>query len=172
MPSEPTRQAAEPKGPEPSLTISLKAVPSKLQVSQDREIAFTRAILSMPHTGGLNQVIPHATLGQERGSIQDVSAALQKAGSAESTPPGGKTETEWDVYDLLLAAHPGVAGKVHLFGFKAVLNWWFTLDAWAEVHPTNGAAPYKTPVYRWKLRWSPATPALEEINLALETVAD
>jgi hypothetical protein len=170
MPPDPTRQDAGPKGPEPSLGISLKAVPSKLLVSKDREIAFTRAILSMPHTGGLIQVIPHATLGQERGSIQDVSAALQKAGSSESTPPGKKIE--WDVYDLLLAAHPGVAGKVHLFGFKAVLNWWFTLDAWAEVHPTKGAAPYKTPVYRWKLRWSPATPALEEINLALETVAD
>ena len=168
MPSEHTRQATEPKELEPSLTISLKAVPSKLQVSQDREISFTRAILSVSDTGGLIQVIPHATLGQERGSIQDVSAALQKAGS--STPTGEKLE--WDVYDLLLAAHPGVAGKVHLFGFKAVLNWWFTLDAWAEFYPADGAAPFKTPVYRWKLRWSPATPALEEINLALETVAD
>ena len=82
MPSEHTRQATEPKEREPSLTLSLKAVPSKLQVSQDREIAFTRAILSMPHTGGLIQVIPHVTLGQERGSIQDVSAALLKAVSA------------------------------------------------------------------------------------------
>ncbi len=168
MPSEHSKQATEPKELEPSLTISLKAVPSKLQVSKDREISFTRAILSVSDTGGLIQVIPHATLGQERGSIQDVSAALQKAGS--STPTGEKLE--WDVYDLLLAAHPGVAGKVHLFGFKAVLNWWFTLDAWAEFHPANGAAPFKTPVYRWKLRWTPATPALEEINLALETVAD
>jgi hypothetical protein len=170
MPSSPTRQAAEPKEQKPSLTISLKAVPSRLQISKDREISFTRAILSMPDTGGLTQVIPHATLGQERGSIQDVSAALQKAGSVGSTPPGEMIE--WDVYDLLLAAHPGVAGKVHLFGFKAVLNWWFTLDAWAEFHPANGAAPSKTPIYRWKLRWSPSTPALEEINLALETVAD
>jgi hypothetical protein len=170
MPSEHPRPIAEPKGQEPALTISLKAVPSKLQVSKDREIPFTRAILSVHSTGELLVVIPHATLGQERGSIQDVSAALQKAGSVGSTPPGEKIE--WDVYDLLLAAHPGVAGKVHLFGFKAVLNWWFTLDAWAEFHPANGAAPSKTPVYRWKLRWSPATPALEEIHLALETVAD
>ena len=156
MPSEHSKQATEPKELEPSLTISLKAVPSKLQVSKDREISFTRAILSVSDTGGLIQVIPHATLGQERGSIQDVSAALQKAGS--STPTGEKLE--WDVYDLLLAAHPGVAGKVHLFGFKAVLNWWFTLDAWAEFHPANGAAPFKTPVYRWKLRWSPGHPGL------------
>lgn len=167
MPSEQTRQAAEPQEQEPSLTISLKAIPSKLQVNKDREVSFTRAILSMSYPGGLIQVIPHATLGQERGSIQDVSAALQQGGS---TPSG--EQIEWDVYDLLLAAHPGVAGKVHLFGFKAVLNWWFTLDAWAEFHPADGVTPVKTPVYRWKLRWSPATPALEEINLALETLAD
>ena len=170
MPSEHPRPIAEPKEQEPALTISLKAVPSKLQVSKDREIPFTRAILSVQSTGELLEVIPHATLGQERGSTQDVSTVLQQTGITVPTPTGGKTE--WDLYDLLLAAHPGVAGKVHLFGFKAVLNWWFYLDAWAEFHPANGAAPSKTPVYRWKLRWSPTTPALEEINLALETVVD
>jgi hypothetical protein len=94
----------------------------------------------------------------------------EETGSASPAPTGEKIEG--DVYDLLLAAHPGVAGKIHLFGFKAILNWWFTLNAWAEFHPADGTAPLKTPVFHWKFRWSPATPALEEINLAIEAVAD
>jgi hypothetical protein len=150
------------------LEIALQAVPSKLQVTGGKEISFCRAILSIRNTGdtAVEGFVPHATLAQEGGSIQDVTEALLRSKTVASLLPGNAVE--WDVYDLLLAGHPGVASKVHLWGYKAILNWWYTLAVWAE----DAAAPLQPSVSRWKLRWITAKPTLEEIDLSIESVED
>jgi len=155
---------------ESGLEFSLRAVPSELRVTGGREIPFRRAILSMRNTGNasLSRIAPHATLTQEGGSVQDITDALTRAMTSESLPPGGTVE--WDVYDLLLAAHPGVASKVHLWGYKAMLNWWIDLAVWAEYLPVNVTAPLNTPISRWKLRWAPSHSSLEDIDVSMEVV--
>lgn len=154
------------------LTISLHAVPSKLEVSGGREIAFTRAVLSMVNTGpaALVSVVPHATFAQERGIVHDAAEAISRARIVESMQP--KEKVEWDVYDLLLAAHPGVASKVHLWGYKAVLDWWLDFVAWAEYRSPDVTAPRQTPKHQWRLRWSPAKSQADKIDLTLEVAKD
>ncbi len=154
-----------------SIEISLRAIPSKLRIRNDNEISFCRAMLSMRNAGqkALVGVVPHATLAQEdgAGSIHDGTEALSRIRTVDSIPSG--ETVEWDVYDLLLNAHPGVAGKVHLWGHKAVLNWWFELTVWAEYRTSGDAAPLKTPISRWKLRWTPLGTSSDEVDLSIET---
>jgi hypothetical protein len=170
----PDTKAAETKtkSQESCLEIFLQAVPSKFQVSGGREIAFTRAMLSMVNTGhvALIGVVPHATFAQERGIVHDATDALSRSKIVESIQPG--EAVKWDVYDLLLVAHPGVASKVHLWGYKAVLDWWLDFVAWAEYRTPDVAMPRQTPKHQWKLRWSPAKSQADEIDLALEVVKD
>jgi hypothetical protein len=160
----PTKQKSD-------MEISLQVVPSKLRIRGGKEISFRRANLSMRNAGqsALLAVVPHATLAQEggAGSVHDGTEALSRARTVESIPPG--EAVNWDVYDLLLDAHPGVAGKVHLWGHKAVLNWWFELAVWAEYRTADDAAPQKTPVSRWKLCWLPLETSSDEVDLAIKT---
>jgi hypothetical protein len=159
-------------GQELNLEISLQAVSSKLQVSGGREIPFSRAILSISNGGNtaVDGFVPHAALAQEGGSVQDITEALSRIKTAESIPPG---ETfNWDMYDLLLAEHPGVASKVHLWGFKAILNWWFDLTVWVEYQSSDMAAPVRTATSRWKFRWNPAKPPSEDVDLSIEVVVN
>jgi hypothetical protein len=170
----PDTKAAEAKmkSQESCLEISLKAVPSKLQVSGGREITFNRAMLSMVNTSHapLVGVVPHATFAQERGIVHDATEELSRSKIVESLQPGEKIK--WDVYDLLLVAHPGVASKVHLWGYKAVLDWWLDFVAWAEYRTPDVTVPQQTPKHQWKLRWSPAKSKADEIDLVLEVVKD
>lgn len=170
MNSDKTDQAETTNEQEPRLEISLREVPSKLQISGGREVPFTRAMLSMGNTGrmGLAGFIPHATLAQEGGIVYDVTDALSRSWKGDSLQPG--ETVAWDVYDLLLTEHAGVASKVHLWGYKAVVNWWFDLAVWADYRPSDSETPRSTPVYRWKLRWNPAGTAADEINLSVEVV--
>ncbi len=112
------------------LDISLQSVASHIRASDGREVPFTRAILTIRNMCGSEvvNVEPHATLGQEGGTVQDVTSSfLQSAYS--SIRPGGTAS--WDVFDLLIPAHPGAASKIHMFGYRAALNWRFELAAWA-----------------------------------------
>jgi hypothetical protein len=150
------------------LEISLRAVPSKHTAFGGKQIPFTKGILSIRNAGSKPVVglSPQATLAQEGGSVQDATKALAKDLAAGSIAPG---ETlEWNLYDVLLIAHPGIASKVHLFGYKAVLNWWFELAVWAEYRLEDEAPSLKTPVFRWKLRWSPASPPANAIEFSFE----
>jgi hypothetical protein len=158
------------KSQESGLKFSLRTVPSKLRVTGGREIPFKRVVLAMRNTGNaaIVRFVPHATLAQEGGSVHDITEALTRATPAEPLPPGGSIE--WDVYDLLLAAHPGVGSKVHLWGYKAMLNWWIDLSVWAEYLPSDNIAPLNTQISRWRLRWIPAHATLEEIDLSMEVV--
>ncbi len=172
MNSNGTDKDVTKKGQELNLKISLQAVSSKLHVTGGREIPFNRAMLSINNAGNTAVVgfVPHATLAQEGGSVQDISGALSRTKTVESLLPG---ETlEWDMYDLLLAEHPGVASKVHLWGYKAILNWWFDLTVWAEYRTSDMATPVRTVASRWKFRWSPAKPPLEDVYLSIEVVRD
>jgi hypothetical protein len=163
---------AKTKSEECCLEVSLQAVPSKLEVSGGREIAFTRAMLSMVNTGhaALVGVVPHATFAQERGIVHDATEALSRLKIVESIQP--KETVTWDVYDLLLVVHPGVASKVHLWGYKAVLDWWLDFVAWAEYRTPDVAVPHETPRHKWRLRWSPAKSQADAIDLALEVEKD
>jgi hypothetical protein len=153
------------------LDISLQSVTSHLKISDGREISFTRAILTIRNVcvEEAVEVVPHATLGQEGGTIQDVTNSLSLS-APSSIPPGGTIS--WDVYDLLLPAHPGTASKVHMFGYRAALNWRFDLAAWAQYRPAVSSKPLKTPVLRWSLRWSVADPATGAVALTIEEIKD
>lgn len=151
-----------------NLSLTLKTVPSVLRVTGGREIPFARAILSLRNAGGVTAaaVVPHATLSEERGLVHDATEALKRATPADSIEPGG--ELTWDVYDLLLAAHPGVASKVHLWGYKAALNWRIDFSAWVEYREPGAASPVRTAISRWTLCWRPAGSSAEDIELSIE----
>jgi hypothetical protein len=153
------------------LDISLQSVSSHLKASDGREIPFTRAILTIRNVcvAEAVEVVPHATLGQEGGTIQDVSSSLSLP-APSSIPPGGIIS--WDVYDLLLPAHPGTASKVHMFGYRAALNWRFDLAAWAQYRPSVSSEPLETPVLRWSLRWSVTDPTAGAVELTIEEIKD
>jgi hypothetical protein len=152
-----------------ALQFSIAAVPSVLRVAGSREIPFVRAILSLRNTGDAAAagVVPHATLSEERGLVHDATEVLKRTATADSIPPGG--ELRWDVYDVLLAAHAGVASKVHLWGYKAILNWWIDFSVWAE-YREEYATPAQTGISRWKLRWNPTGMSVEKIELSMEAV--
>jgi len=154
------------------LELSLQSVPQKLRVTGGAEISFSRAFLSIRNTGHAAVVgfVPHATFSQEGGSVQDVSEALSKSNSMDSIPPG--KAAAWDVYDLLLAGHPGVASKVHLWGYKAILNWQFNVAVWAEYKTSKSDLSLHTPVSRWTIRWTAAKTALDVVDLIIEAVND
>jgi hypothetical protein len=154
------------------LQFSITAVPSTLRVAGGREIPFVRAILSLCNSGDTMAagVIPHATLSEERGLVHDATEVLRHVVAADSIPPGG--EQQWDVFDVLLEAHKGVASKVHLWGYKAVLNWWIDFSAWAEYREEGGEMPFQTGVSRWKVSWKPAEPSSERIDLTIEIVGE
>ncbi len=165
------KERAQNGGSNPCLDISLQPVPSHLRASDGREIPFTKAILTIRNVCSeeVVSVVPHATLGQEGGTVQDVTSSLSHS-DPSSIPPGGAFS--WDVYDLLLPAHPGTASKVHMFGYRAALNWRFDLAAWAEYRPSASSEPLTTPVLRWSLRWSVADPSTGAVGLAIEAIKD
>ncbi len=149
------------------LDISLQSVASHIRASDGREIPFTRAILTIRNIcdSEVVDVVPHATLGQEGGTVQDVTSSFSQSAHS-SIPPGGAVD--WDVYDLLIPAHPGTASKIHMFGYRAALNWRFELAAWAEYRPSGSSIAIQTPVSRWALRWSVANPETKEVELTIE----
>ena len=149
------------------LDISLQSVDSSLRTHDGREIPFTRAILTVHNVcdSEVVSVEPHATLGQERGTVQDVTSAFSQT-AHPSIPPGGAAN--WDVYDLLIAAHPGAASKIHMFGHRAALDWRFDLAVWAEYRPLGSSASVQTPVSRWAFRWSVPNPVTGKVELTIE----
>ena len=151
----------------PCLLISLRSVASKIQASDGRDLPFSRAILTIRNICSAEVIdfMPHASLGQEGGTVQDVTHAFTRS-LAASIPAGGSAS--WDVYDLLLPAHPGTASKVHMFGYRAALNWRFDLAAWAEYRLSSTAGLVQTPVTRWTLRWSVPDPSTGAVALTIE----
>jgi hypothetical protein len=151
------------------LAVSLHPAASHIPASGGRDVAFTRAILGARNVcdAELTDVIPHATLGQEGGTVQDVSGAFSPL---QSIAPG--QSVSWDVYELLLPAHPGTASKLHMFGYRAALNWRFELAAWAEYRFAVSSTKGQTPVARWVLRWSVPDPSTGEVQLAIEPLKD
>jgi hypothetical protein len=152
---------------EDCLDISLQPDASHIRASDGREIPFARAILTIRNICNteLVNVVPHATLGQEGGTVQDVTSSLSHTASSTISPQG---TASWDVYDLLLPAHPGTASKVHMFGYRAALNWRFELAAWAEYSVSGSSAPVQVPVLRWALRWSVKDAATGAVDVSIE----
>jgi len=152
------------------LTISLEPAGSNLRASDGREVPFTRAVVSIHNTctAELINLSPHATLGQEGGTVQDVTHVL--SGLPERFPSG--KAVSWDVYDILLPAHPGTASKVHMFGYRAALNWRFDLAVWAEYRLSADSPPVRTSLSRWVLRWSVPDPSTGAVVLTIEEGKD
>lgn len=147
------------------LEFSLRAEASRIRLADGRDLPFARAILTL-HSNCETEVTDlavHASLGQEGGTVQDVSHALA---AAPALPAGGLLQ--WDVYDSLLFAHPGIAGKVHMFGHRAVLNWIFDLAVQAEYRLPGSSGPPRTAGARWTLRWSVADAATGAVALGIE----
>jgi hypothetical protein len=166
MPDTVERNAAT-EGRDGCLDISLQPAASHIRASDGREIPFARAILTIRNVCNteLVDVVPHATLGQEGGTVQDVTSSLSHTASSTISPKG---TASWDVYDLLLPAHPGTASKVHMFGYRAALNWRFELTAWAEYRVSGSSAPVQVPVSRWALRWSVKDAAAGVVDVSIE----
>ena len=155
---------------EQCLVISLQAVDSRLSASNGKEISFTRAVLTVHNACSAELIIvPHATLGQEGGTVQDVSGAFP--GNAGVSVPSGGT-VSGDVYDLLLPAHPGSASKVHMFGYRAVLNWRFDLAVWAEYRRSADSRSVRTSASKWTLRWSVPDASTGAVALSIEEGKD
>jgi hypothetical protein len=155
------------RGSDACLAISLRSEASHIRASDGRDIPFTRAVLTVRNgcATEVSGVVLHATLGQEGGTVQDVTHALSRPDAA-SMPPDGTVS--WYVYDLLLPAHPGTASKIHMFGYRAVLNWLFDLTVWADYRVAGSAGPAQTPASRWTLRWSVADPSTGAVALAID----
>jgi hypothetical protein len=170
MMSDSKANATTTEKKEPCLEFSLQSASSTLEVMGGNQIPFSRAILSLRNTGqkAVVGVVPHATVTQEGMPVHDRTEALSRAGKMESIPPGD--EVVWDVYDLLLAEADGVASKIHLFGYKAVLNWWYELAVWAEYRLPDSATPEQTPVARLRLRWFALDPPHNNIDVTIEVV--
>jgi hypothetical protein len=153
------------------LNISLQPEPSYLKASDGKEIPFMRAILTIRNVCKAESidVVPHVTLGQEGGTIQDVTGSLSNT-VLSSILPGGIVS--WDVYDILLPAHPGTASKIHMFGYRAALNWKFDLATWAHYRSSvsKSAEPLKTPVLRWTVQWSISDPATGAVGLSIDEI--
>jgi len=149
------------------LVISLQAEDSRVVASNGKEISFARAVVTVRNTGPAEVIdmVPHATLGQEGGTVQDVSSAFPGKGGVSILPGGA---VSWYVYDLLLPAHSGAASKVHMFGYRAVLNWRFDLAVWAEYRRAADSPLVRTAVSRWALRWSVPDPSTDAVVLAIE----
>ena len=152
------------------LEIALQSSPSQITASDGRQVPFTRAVLMVRNL--CDQAIsiePNATLAQEGGTIQDVTSALSTSLPA-SIPPGGAVT--WDVFDRLHPAHQGAASKVHMFGYRAVLNWRFDIAAWAAYHTTGSSELFKTATSKWSLRWSIVNPTSGSVGLTIEEVRE
>jgi hypothetical protein len=152
----------------PGFVVSLEPITSKIRTSDGRDIAFTRAILTVDNGSGTEVVdlVLHASLGQEGGTVQDVSHVFD--GATASIPPGGMVR--WDVYDLLIPAHPGTSSKIHMFGYRAALNWRFELAVWAEYRLKGSTSTLQTGVSRWALRWTVADPSTGAVGLAIDVM--
>lgn len=160
--------SGNPGTPGGSLKTTIESNPSTLKAAGGREIRFDRAVLVMRNTSGeaLVDVSPRVTVVQEGGEPHEMSEALA-AGLGESVlPPGGALR--WDLYDLLVAGHPGVASKVHLFGYKAILNWWFEFEVGVDYRSEAGSPQEWHSTFRGKFRWNASKDALDQVELSVE----
>ena len=150
------------------LVFALETHPSTLRVAGGREIPFARPVLVLRNTGdrAATGLAVHATLSEERGLAHDATEALGRSVPAAAFPPGAGIR--WDLYEVLLAAHPGVGSKVRLWGHKAVLGWWIDISAWAEHSEAPGVSD--RPIARWRFRWSPAGAQAEGVELSIEAL--
>ncbi len=161
------------EGGEGCLSIALAPVASFVRAGDGRDIPFTRAVLTIANScaSQVADLVVHASLGQEGGTVQDVSRVFAWPAAA-SMPPG--REVNWDVYDLLLPAHAGTASKVHMFGYRAALKWRFDLAVWAEYRSLDAdpSGLKRTPVARWAFWWRVPDQVSGSVTLTIEEVKE
>jgi hypothetical protein len=153
------------------LKFWLEVVPSTLKIAPGGEIKFPRPVLVIQNVGPdpAKVLISHASIFQEGGMPQEVTETLNKKLIDRFIPP--EDTLRWDLYDLLIAEHPGVASKVHLFGYKAVLNWWFELSVKTDCRLSDGSLSVQMPLFRAKFRWNASKPALEKVDLSIDPLS-
>jgi hypothetical protein len=141
-----------------------------MRTSDGGEIPFAKAILIVRNIcdAEVVNVMLHVNIGQEGGTVQDVTSAFARSALA-SIPSGGTIS--WDVFDQLLPAHPGTASKVHMFGYRAALNWKFDLAAYAKYRCADSSLPLQTLVSRWTFRWNVTNTSTGEVGLTIEALS-
>jgi len=150
------------------IALSFDRQDSTIRASDGKDVPFARAVLKIRNSCEHDiEVVPHISLGQEGGTVQDVSSAVASQ-AALPVPAGGSVS--FDVYDLLLPAHPGSASKVHMFGYRAVLNWRFELAASAEYRPKGAQGAAQVPGARWAFWWSVPDQSSRAVVLTIEEV--
>ncbi len=166
-----TEERARTGGQNHCMDISLQSATSHLKASDGRDIPFTNAILMLRNVceAEVANVAIHAMLGQEGGTSQDVTSSLSHSVPSSMLP--GEV-VSWDVYDLLLPAHPGTASKMHMFGHRAALNWKFDLAVWAQYCLSISSEPLMSPVIRWSLQWRVADLSNGAVGLTIEQIKD
>ena len=148
------------------MNLSLERQDSTIRASDGKSIPFARAVLRIGNSCDHDiDIVPQVSLGQEGGTVQDVSSAVVPQG-ALSVPGGGSVTC--DVYDLLLPAHAGSASKVHMFGYRAVLNWRFELAAGANYRLKGSQETVQVPGERWTFWWSVPDQASRAVVLTIE----
>lgn len=168
MATEMESPAGTPADRSSPLTLELESVPSTLQTAGGKAIRFTRALLVIRNMGlkPLQGLFLRVTLSQEGGRPQEIAQDLTPALAGGEFPPGERVTR--DLFDLLAAGHPGVASKVHLFGYKAVLNWWFDLTVGADYRVEGESVRQETPPFRARFRWNALPGALDQVDLSIE----
>lgn len=150
------------------LEFSLDPYPSTLKAAGGGNVRFPRAILALKNKGHepVREVTLQGTVSQEGGLTHEITESLSTEVACGVLGPG---ETrQWDLFDLLAAGHPGVASKIHLFGYKAVLNWWFDLTVGADYRIEGESLRQETPPFRARFRWNAQPGALDQVGLSIE----
>jgi len=101
-------ESTAPGGGGPCLVISLQSVASKILASDGRDIPFNRAILTINNvcSAEVIDLVPHASLGQEGGTVQDVTNALLARLQHRSLPVDSPAGTCTIFFFLLTLAPP------------------------------------------------------------------
>ena len=140
----------KPEDPTP-LEITVRPLLTTLRLPAGHEVPLEDAVLSLRNIGNepLEGLSPELTLTREGAVLYRGADALL------SSLPGGRLEpgaaAEWGLYGLLQEVDKGFAGRVHLFGVKAALNWAFGVEVSASWHrggKEEGAA--FAGAFRWR----------------------
>ena len=135
----------------PPLEVVLRPVATTLRLPAGHEVSLEDAVLSLRNVGRepLWALSPELTLTREGAVLYRGADALLPSLPGGRLEPG--TAVEWGLYGLLQSVDKGFAGRVHLFGLKAAVNWDFGVEVsatWRRGTKEEGAAFAAS--FRWR----------------------
>ena len=141
---------------------------SELKIGAGREIKFPRAVLSLQNEGPepVKAMISGANIVQEGGMPQELTGTLNKNLVDLLILP--RETVNWDLYELLLAEHPGLPAGFTSLATKQFLNWWFEFSTEVSFRISDEAPWIRSPLFQSKFRWSASKPDLKKVDLFLK----